>query len=265
MIKNKPPKLILGSVIILLIFSFVAWWFIANNSTSPVTNGTSGSQNQQEEAGQDKQDPESEQNTFDKTQYSLSDPSSIWVVVNKQRSIPADYAPELIVPDVQLRLSSSEQQMQISAAIDQAIEEMFAAASADGVQLVFGSGYRSGALQRQFYDSYVARDGRAAADTYSARPGHSEHQTGLAFDVTTPSQVCHLEVCFEDTPQGQWVAKNAHKHGFIIRYSEGKQNITGYQYEPWHLRFVGTKLASRINETNQTLEEFFDLGPAASY
>jgi zinc D-Ala-D-Ala carboxypeptidase len=149
--------------------------------------------------------------------------------------------------------------MQLSAAAQPALEQRFAAAAEDGVTLVFGSGYRSEALQRQFYESYVARDGQAAADRYSARPGTSEHQTGLAVDITSVGGRCHLEVCFEDLPEGQWLAANAHRYGFIIRYPDGKESITGYQYEPWHMRYVGTELSAEINRTGLTLEEFFGL------
>ena len=197
---------------------------------------------------------------FDASQHSIDEPGSPWWIVNRERPLPDGYVPpDLTIPNVRLRLDPSAEQMQFSRQATPAIEEMFAAAQADGVELVFGSGYRSEALQRQFYESYVARDGQAAADRYSARPGTSEHQTGLAVDITTPSGVCHLEICFEDTPQGQWVAENAHKHGFIIRYLDSKEDITGYQYEPWHLRYVGVELATELHEANQTMEEFFDL------
>lgn len=202
---------------------------------------------------------------FDKTQYSLTEPDSLWVIVNKKNALPIDYEPELVVPDVQLRLSAGEQQMQISSAISKQVEEMFAGAQADGVTLVFGSGYRSASLQKQFYDSYVASSGVSEADTFSARPGHSEHQTGLAFDVTSVSQECHLQECFSDTPEGKWLAENGYKYGFVIRYPNGKGAITGYQYEPWHMRFVGKELAEQIHSSNQTLEEFFELEPANSY
>lgn len=212
------------------------------------------------------QEPEqSTDNTFDKEQYSLTEPTSPWIIVNKQHGIPASFVPQLVVPDVQLRLSSREEQMQINTTTEPAIKEMFEAAKSDGVVLVFGSGYRSGALQQQFYDSYKAKDGQAAADTYSARPGHSEHQTGFAADITSISGTCHLEICWEDTPEGKWVAANAYKYGFIVRYQKDKQDITGYQYEPWHVRYVGRELAAEIHRTGQTLEEFFELGPAPSY
>ena len=202
---------------------------------------------------------------IDKSQYSLTDPSSQWVIVNKLNGIATTYIPELIVPNVRLRLSSTEQQMQLNVTAQKDLEAMFAAAEADDVNLVFGSGYRSAALQKQFYDSYVTVDGQEQADTYSARPGHSEHQTGYAVDITSPSGICHLEICWEDSAEGKWVAENAHRFGFTIRYIEGKERTTGYQYEPWHLRYVGADLAEQLYITGFTLEEFFDLPQAPDY
>jgi len=202
---------------------------------------------------------------FNKQQYSLTDPTSIWIIANKHYALPIDYEPTLVVPKVKLRLASTEQQMHISKTAEPAIEEMFGAAKSEGVSLVFGSGYRSAALQKQFYNDYVRQDGQAAADTYSARPGHSEHQTGLALDVTSSDGQCHLEICWENTVEGKWIAANSYKYGFIIRYPNGKDSITGYQYEPWHIRYVGKDLAAEVHKTGQTLEEFFDLGAAPSY
>lgn len=204
---------------------------------------------------------------FDKTKHSIDEPGSIWWVVNKTRPLPSGYVPaDLVVPDVRLRLSSGNEQMQASGTIVPSLKEMFSAAGKEGVSLVFGSGYRSEALQRQFYNSYVAQDGQAAADRYSARPGTSEHQTGLTFDATSPSGACHLETCFENTPEGKWLRENSHKYGFIIRYPEDKEHITGYSYEPWHMRYVGPELATEMKSTGiKTLEEFFDLPAAPDY
>ena len=198
--------------------------------------------------------------SFDKTRHSINELRSPWLIVNRERPLPNGYLPpDLNVPNVQLRLAESAEQMQFSEAATPALVQMFAAAEQDDVELVFGSGYRSEALQAQFYNSYVARDGQAAADRYSARPGTSEHQTGLAFDVTSKSGKCHLEICFEDLPEGRWVAENAHEYGFIIRYLDDKEDVTGYQYEPWHLRYVGVDLAAELYKNGQTMEEFFDL------
>ncbi len=206
-----------------------------------------------------------DESLFDKTEYSTTEPSSIWVVINKQNSLPINYKPDLVVPSVLLRLDKAQEQMTVSKAIKSSLEEMFLAAKKDKVNLMLGSGYRSSNLQKQFYDEYVEQDGRAKADQQSARPGFSEHQTGLAVDVVSPSGTCHLQICWESTKEGKWVLKNSYKYGFIIRYQKDKKNVTGYQYEPWHIRFVGKELAKEINNTKQTLEEFFGLAPAPDY
>jgi D-alanyl-D-alanine carboxypeptidase len=187
-------------------------------------------------------------------------------VVNKKQGLPADYVPKnLVTPNLPLRLSGSDDQMKTRADIQDAWQAMFAAAKKDNVELVFGSGYRSGKLQKEFYDKYVRESGQEAADTFSARPGHSEHQTGLVSDITRRDGKCHLEICFAETEQGQWLKAHAHEYGFIVRYLEGKQAITGYQYEPWHTRYVGKELAGELHKTGQTMEEFFGLGAAAQY
>ncbi len=132
---------------------------------------------------------------------------------------------------------------------------MQADANAVGLSLSIVSGYRSYVTQRNTYNNYVARDGQAVADTYSARPGHSEHQTGLAIDVNS------LLVSFENTPEGQWLKDNCYKYGFILRYPKGKDSITGYMYEPWHFRYVGNSLAEQLYNSGDwiTLEEYLGI------
>lgn len=131
-----------------------------------------------------------------------------------------------------------------------ALQRLQAGANAAGYAMPLLSGYRSYAVQTGLYNSYVARDGQAAADRYSARPGTSEHQTGLAFDIG------ELDDAFGYTPAGSWLASHAHEYGFIIRYPEGKEDITGYQYEPWHVRYVGVEVAQKVFESRLTLEEY---------
>ena len=206
--------------------------------------------------------------SFDKTLHSTTEPTSIWVVVNKKSPLnPINFAPnDLTVPKVPLRLGRSEEQMQIRKPVEQSIIDMFNDAKKAGFSLSFGSGYRSSKLQKQFYDGYVKSYGRAEADRISARPGHSEHQTGLSFDVEITGKKCHLEKCLADTPDGKWIAENAHIYGFIIRYPQGKEAITGYDFEPWHLRYVGKELSSELRKQNiSTLEEFFDIAGGPNY
>lgn len=131
--------------------------------------------------------------------------------------------------------------------------EMIAAAEKDGIKLWMTSGYRSYYDQQYIYNNYVKRDGQEEADTYSARPGHSEHQTGLAYDLND------LTWDFGETPEGKWVAENCHKYGFILRYPKDKEEITGYVYEPWHIRYVGVEKAGEIYESGLCLEEFLNI------
>jgi D-alanyl-D-alanine carboxypeptidase len=129
------------------------------------------------------------------------------------------------------------------------------------------SAYRSYAAQSADHASLVARDGLKVADNESARAGYSEHQTGLAVDIApVPSNGCNLELCFGTTPQGKWLAANAYKYGFLLRYPADKVAVTGYQYEPWHFRWIGVPLATEMHDDGvQTLEEFFDLPAAPAY
>jgi D-alanyl-D-alanine carboxypeptidase len=201
---------------------------------------------------------------FDKTEHSLTDPTSLWVVVNKKRPLdPQNYSPSpLSTPNIEGAASGHQVNEQTAAAL----EELSNAAFGEGIELAIVSAYRSYDRQTSIYNSMVKGYGQAEADRVSARPGYSEHQTGWAADLGAASGECELETCFADTPEGRWLAANAYKHGFIIRYPEGKEHITGYDYEPWHLRFVGKELASEMHTQKvQTLEEFFGLPAAKSY
>jgi D-alanyl-D-alanine carboxypeptidase len=193
---------------------------------------------------------------FNKQQFSVDDPSSLWVVVNKQRPLPKTYVPANLttVGSQKLRKEAADQ-----------LGVLLADAKNAGQPMVVISGYRSYSDQVSTYNSYVKRDGAAAADRYSARAGHSEHQTGLAADLGATSGSCALEICFADTGQGKWLAAHAAEYGFIIRYQKDNEDRTGYQYEPWHIRYVGKDLAAELQRTNQTMEEFFDLPAAANY
>lgn len=252
-------------VLILVVLTIVVSLFAKNIIDIPNFIKRAENTKGQKQENNKKDKPSNKESSFDKTKHSLTDPNSIWVVVNKKRGIDTSFVPELTVPNVKLRLSAAAEQMQFSKLAEPALLELFESAKNNNTPLVFGSGYRSALTQAEFYNSYEARDGQEAADTYSARPGHSEHQTGLSTDITSPDGKCHLEICWADTPEGQWLAKNSYKYGFIIRYPKDKQDITGYQYEPWHIRYVGKELAKELHSSNKTLEEFFDLGPATNY
>ncbi|WP_269076554.1 M15 family metallopeptidase [Arthrobacter antioxidans] len=194
-----------------------------------------------------------------------TDPGAVDVVVNKRRPLtPLDYAPaDLRRPAV--ATPTGFDLLRPDAAT--AVEEMFAAAAADGVGLAMVSGYRSFADQESTYAYWVGQYGGAAgADTVSARPGYSEHQTGLAFDVAQADGACTLVRCFQDTPAGQWTAAHAADFGFILRYPFGFHEITGFSAESWHFRYVGRDVSLAMKAAGtQTLEEHFGLPPAPSY
>lgn len=201
---------------------------------------------------------------FNKTQHSLDDPASPWVIVNKQRPLnPIDYAPSLITPDVPLKYDAGNDESKLNPETAQALTDMFEAAKSDGVELIFVSGYRSHSYQEHLFNYFVGLQGEETALQQSAKPGHSEHQTGWAADVGALSRECEIETCFGDTAEGKWVAEHTHKFGFVIRYPQSATNITGFDYEPWHLRYVGKDLAAELN--TQTMEEFFGLPAAPQY
>ncbi len=202
-------------------------------------------------------------NFFNKTQYSLDDPTSIWVVVNKLRPLkPANFTPTLVtltVPHVSAPQMTQE--------AGDALLKMFAAAAAAGAgQLQIQNSYRSYSVQVNTHNSLVGSLGQAAADAQSARPGYSEHQTGLAVDVASYPSKCDIAACFGQTPQGIWLAANSWQYGYILRYPADKTAITGYIYEPWHFRYVGVALSTEMhNDGIETMEEFFGLPPAPDY
>ena len=133
---------------------------------------------------------------------------------------------------------------------------MKAAAKKDGISIWISSSFRSYKSQKKLYDSYCARDGVNAADRYSARPGHSEHQSGFAIDVNSASTTAY-DTIYKGV--GEWLKEHCFEYGFIIRYPEGKESITGYKHEPWHIRYVGTDLALLLKQNGQTLEEYLGI------
>lgn len=138
-----------------------------------------------------------------------------------------------------------------------ALNQMLEAAKQQGFDLVAFSGYRSFEYQTTLYNNYVNRDGQAAADRYSARPGYSEHQTGLAFDIgERGKEDVWLTEEFGETPAGQWLFAHAQEYGFILRFPQNKEEITGYMYESWHYRYVGKDVAKEIAKQSITLEEY---------
>jgi D-alanyl-D-alanine carboxypeptidase len=194
--------------------------------------------------------------TFDEGQLSIDDPASVWVVVDKARPLaPLDYAPDDLV-------ATGGRQLRAEAA--QAMDDMFAAAAAEGLTLSVQSAYRSYEYQVNTFRNQVARFGQTRAEIQVARPGYSEHQTGLAADIGGGG--CDIESCFATTAEGRWVAANGYRFGYVVRYPDGGKDVTGYKYEPWHVRYVGVALATELQRTAATtLEEFFGLPAAPGY
>ncbi len=185
-------------------------------------------------------------------------PSSKTVLVNRKYLLPATYVPaNLVEPKVRFSFSYSSDKRKLRKVAADALERLFQAGEKEGVILYGVSGYRSYARQKQIYDRNVATRGVKATNAVSAQPGSSEHQTGLTIDVSAKSVVYRLDQSFGDTKEGKWLAKNAHSYGYIIRYPYGKAKITGYSYEPWHIRFVGKTVATYLYENNLTLEEYY--------
>jgi D-alanyl-D-alanine carboxypeptidase len=187
---------------------------------------------------------------------SFTDPASIAVLVDQEHGLPDGWVPpDLVVPDVPFDFAGDAPKRQLRAEAAGAAEALFAAASADGVPLLGVSGYRSQRTQADLYGLAVRHHGRAAADRSTARPGHSEHQTGLALDVTGGDGRCPAEACFAGTPAADWLAAHAAEHGFVVRYPAGKEAVTGFEAEPWHLRYVGTEVAALLAQRGLTLDE----------
>jgi len=189
-----------------------------------------------------------------------------WVVVNKRNALdPLDYWPTPQAQPQGIRVVSGGGWLRADAA--EALDGLAAAIVADGVgTLGVDSAFRPYAYQVDLYNGYVASRGQAAADLRSARPGHSEHQTGLAVDVVACAGGCGSHDGFKGTAEADWLVDNAWRFGFIIRYEDGETATTGYSWEPWHLRYIGVALAEAYQDGGyRTLEDFFGLPAAPDY
>ena len=179
------------------------------------------------------------------------------ILVNKTHSLDENYVPSDLVPvNVPFAYIGDDFRNYMREPAALALETMFRDAKNAGLNPIAVSGYRSYERQKNIYEQNVAVRGETETSLYSAKPGQSEHQTGLAIDISTPSIHSALTSSFETTPEGKWLRENAPSYGFILRYPEGKENITGYAYEPWHFRYVGKELANYLKSTGMTLEEY---------
>ena len=192
---------------------------------------------------------------------------SEWVVVNKHRPLsPLDFEPQVreIQSSDSLDNSRGLELREVAAA---ALEQLAAEMYFQGVGQIFvNSAYRSFEYQSELFVEKVGQYGEAEALLRSAKAGHSEHQTGLAVDVSVPAQGCAIMQCFGDTVAGKWIAENAWKYGYVVRYEQDTTSVTGYTYEPWHLRYVGKDISRLYSEDGiHTLEEFWGYPAAENY
>lgn len=181
---------------------------------------------------------------------------NIWSLVNKTNPIPVTFVPaNLKIPNIDTNTEKSDEERSARTDIEQPLIDMFNAAQAAGYSLMIGSGYRSANLQAIYFNSLAGSIGETEANQSIARPGQSEHQTGLAVDISTVARNCYLSDCFAETDDGLWLVNNSYRYGFILRYPKGKELITEYNYEPWHFRYVGVDLATALRESGLTLDE----------
>lgn len=198
--------------------------------------------------------------SFDLTRFSTSDPTSPWVVVNKSLPLnPIDFVPADLVDVI-----SGHELRQI---VQPDFDALTSAATTAGVNLTVESAFRDYSHQEKIYNNMVAVYGSEHTDKVSARPGHSEHQTGLTLDFgSSTNPGCNFKACFATTVEGVWLQENAADFGFIVRYGESNTEITGYSAEGWHLRWVGRDLSTYLESQNlTTLEEAFGLSGGWTY
>jgi D-alanyl-D-alanine carboxypeptidase len=195
----------------------------------------------------------------------VANPESVEVLVNKQNMLPENYNPtDLVNTNIPFVFKEQSEKRMMRSEAAAAINTLFTEANKQGISLLGVSAYRSHATQVSLFNYYVTRDGYEKARTYSALPGTSEHETGLSIDVTGGDGQCAAMDCFGSTKEAAWLQAHAAEYGFIIRFPKGKEAITGYQYEPWHLRYVGVSLALDIMGKGITLEEYFNAVPVTN-
>ncbi|GKU25402.1 D-Ala-D-Ala carboxypeptidase VanY [Clostridium folliculivorans] len=186
----------------------------------------------------------------------ISSEDSRLLLVNKDYPLDDTYKPDnLVIPKVKMLGSVANENKKLKREAAEALEDLFSDAKKEKINLIFVSGYRSFESQASVYERKLKSDGATEASKYVAKQGSSEHQTGLAVDINS-SPYYDLAEDFEKTKEGKWIAENAYKYGFVIRYLKGKSDITGYNYEPWHLRYVGKENAKYMYENNLCLEEY---------
>ncbi|MEW8993406.1 D-alanyl-D-alanine carboxypeptidase family protein [Clostridium sp.] len=188
-----------------------------------------------------------------------SDTTGLYTLVNRENLLSEDYMPDnLVIPNINLVSERSNEKNLVSAAMVKDLEQMFYDAQAEGMNLFLSNGFRGYESQVYIYNEEIQNKDNKHSE-YVAKPGESEHQLGLAIDITSSDMSFELNQSFENTKEGAWALENAYKYGFILRYTKTKEDITGYKYEPWHYRYVGNKTISKLcHDKGLTLEELLD-------
>ncbi|MDM5316403.1 M15 family metallopeptidase [Fictibacillus sp. b24] len=270
------PSMLIGSMLLLTACKPVEWaekqWNaafknetsekqekkISNEKSTPKTNENETEPNEEQPS------PEADLPWLEETvtvsgdgQAVVQNLDDLLIVANKERNLPEDYEPkDLVKPNVPFPFKEDLPKKKLRKEAALSLEVLFKAAEENGLELLAQSGYRSYDTQVSIFAYNAEQRGEEVANKTSSKPGQSEHQTGLSMDVTSPEVNYELVEAFGETKEGKWLAENAHKYGFIIRYLKGKEHITGYQYEPWHLRYVGVDHAKKIHAQGITLEEY---------
>lgn len=253
----KKRFVILGISAVIACGGAYGWWHLLQQTHQPTNTAQNTSQHPTSPELITLALPHTSAITALKENY--DDPTSQWVVVSKDHPLPdSSFVPsDLAKAPVTANPSKSSEEQSLRSLIFPAVSKMFGDAKSAGYDLMIASGYRSYALQKTYFDNYARTDGVEAANKYSALPGQSEHQTGLSFDISYTDRHCYLDTCFGETPAGVWLATHAYEYGFVLRYPADKTEITKYQYEPWHFRYVGTDLANALHKSNLTLDEAY--------
>jgi zinc D-Ala-D-Ala carboxypeptidase len=249
-----------AALVLVAAFAFTVAAVLASGSVSsdatPATRAATPSRTDPDSTDPDSTDPDS-------TDPDSTDPDSYGVVVNKRRPLPAGFVPSDLVP-VSVPHVGTTPKLRAKAA--RAVESLFTTFTAEtGLHMRSNSAYRSFSAQKAEYAAFTQSLGASEAAETTARPGFSEHQTGLAIDIGAVGSGCDARACFAETAQSHWLASNAWRFGFIIRYPRGQQAVTGYSYEPWHIRYVGRALAKKIHGHYSSLEAYFHLAAAPTY
>ena len=222
------------------------------------TNDLTENNNAEQQENTNENSNDNNDDTSNDTGDNSDDDPTITALVNKEHSLEDNYAPDdLVTVDVPTVLENPEVNQLREVAAD-ALKEMFDEAKESGIYLHARSGYRSYETQVQLFQNYVEQHGEEAANRYSAKPGQSEHQTGLVMDVTSESMDFQLDESFDETEEGKWLRDHAHEYGFIIRYPKDGEDMTGYMYEPWHIRYLGVDMATNVYESGLTYEQYLE-------